>query len=320
MKRFLMIVLAVFLLGVFSGCDRAEDVIENKIDTIEENLEQKVNDAANALVPPDAAGNFTPVDPSQLISPEEALNYATEDTLLVILDTHRENMLPCPELLRVVNKVIIIDHHRRSTDFITPVSLTYHEPFASSTCEMVTEILQHIGDVRKISELESQALYMGILLDTKNFVIKTGIRTFEAASYLKRCGLNTVEIKKLFNIDHEEYIQRLDIIKSSEVYRGGMAIAVSDKIYPNMRVIASQAADEMMNISGVKATFVLYPLETGISISARSYGDVNVQVIMEKLGGGGHAIVAGAQLRDVSPEDAANKLKTAIDEYLKENE
>lgn len=255
---------------------------------------------------------------SMLLSPEEALEIVSENSLLVILDTHRRAMLPCPALLDRVNKIIIIDHHRRSTDFISPVSLTYHEPFASSTCEMVTEILQHIGDVRKISALESQALYMGILMDTKNFVVKTGIRTFEAASYLKRCGLNTVDIKKLFNIDHEEYIHRIDIIKAAEMYMGSMAITVCRESYANMRVIASQAADELMNISGVKAAFVLYPMDSVINISARSYGDVNVQVIMEKLGGGGHAIVAGAQVSGTNPDFVAEELKKAIAEYFEE--
>lgn len=255
-----------------------------------------------------------------LVAPEETADYVTENTLLVILDTHRRAMLPCPELLDRVSKIIIIDHHRRSTDFITPVSLTYHEPFASSTCEMVSEILQHIGDVRKITALEAQALYMGILMDTKNFVVKTGVRTFEAASYLKRCGLNTLEIKKLFNIDREEYIHRIDIIRSAEIYMDSFAITLCRESYANMRVIASQAADEMMNISGVKAAFVLYPMDSVINISARSYGDINVQVIMEKLGGGGHAVVAGAQVKGTNPEAAAQSLKEAIKEYMQETE
>lgn len=253
-----------------------------------------------------------------LISPEEALDIVTEETLVVILDTHRANMLPCPELLNIVNKIIVIDHHRRSTDFISPVSLTYHEPYASSTCEMVTEILQHIGDVRKVSALESQALYMGILMDTKNFVVKTGIRTFEAASYLKRCGLNTIEIRKLFNVEHEEYIHRLDIIKNAEIFEAGMAISVCNESYVNMRVLSAQAADEMMNIADVKAAFVIYPVDSVINISARSYGEVNVQLVMEKLGGGGHATVAGAQIRGVNPVEAENMLKKAILEYSEE--
>lgn len=255
---------------------------------------------------------------NMLITPEEAMEIASENTLLIILDTHRKSMLPCPELLEVVNKVIIIDHHRRSTDFISPVSLTYHEPYASSTCEMVTEILQHIGDVRKITVLEAQALYMGILMDTKNFVVKTGIRTFEAASYLKRCGLNTVDIKKLFNIDRDEYIHRIDIVKNSEIYMDCIAITTCRESYENMRVISSQAADDMMNISGVKAAFVIYPMDSSVCISARSYGDINVQLIMEKLGGGGHAIVAGAQIKNSGIEMAEESLKGAIEEYLKE--
>lgn len=254
-----------------------------------------------------------------MITPDEAFDIATEESLLVILDTHRKAMLPCPELLGRVSKVIIIDHHRRSTDFITPVSLTYHEPYASSTCEMVTEILQYIGDVRKVTALEAKALYMGIVMDTKNFVVKTGVRTFEAASYLKRCGLNTLEIKKLFNIDRDEYLHRIDIIKASKIYMDSIAITVCRESYENMRVISSQAADEMMNISGVKAAFVIYPMDSVINISARSYGDVNVQLIMEKLGGGGHATVAGAQLKGTSAEDAANKLKAAIKEYFDES-
>ncbi len=253
-----------------------------------------------------------------LITPTEALDMATEDTLLVILDTHRKSMLPCPELLDIVNKVIIIDHHRRSTDFINPVSLTYHEPYASSTCEMVVEILQHIGDVRKVTLFEAQALYMGILMDTKNFVVKTGIRTFEAASYLKRCGLNTVEVKKLFNIDKDEYVRRIDIIKNSEVFMNSVAISVCDEEYENIRVVSSQAADDMMNISGITAAFVIYPGGGAVNISARSYGDVNVQLIAEKLGGGGHATVAGAQIATNDTDEVLEMLKNAIKEYFEE--
>lgn len=252
------------------------------------------------------------------ISTDEALEKATDETLLVILDTHRKSLLPCPELLERVNTVVIIDHHRRSTDFITPVSLTYHEPYASSTCEMVVEILQHIGDVRKVTLFEAQALYMGILLDTKNFVVKTGIRTFEAASYLKRCGLNTIEIKKLFNSDRDDYIKRIDIVRKSEIFMDSVAISVCDDEFENIKVISSQAADEMMNFAGVKAAFVIYPVGSVINISARSYGDVNVQVIAEKLGGGGHAIVAGAQISGKVADDVLNDLKNAIKEYFEE--
>ncbi len=253
-----------------------------------------------------------------LITPDEALEIATEETLLVILDTHRKPMLPVPELLNCVGSVVIIDHHRRSTDFINPVSLTYHEPYASSTCEMVVEILQHIGDVRKVTLLEAQALYMGILMDTKNFVVKTGTRTFEAASYLKRCGLNTIEIKKLFSTEREDYIHKLEIIKDFEVYADSVAIAVCDREFKNMKVIASQAADELMSVSGIKAAFVVYPIDSVINISARSYGDMNVQIIAEKLGGGGHATIAGAQISDKPVEEVLEELKAAIKEKIEE--
>lgn len=253
-----------------------------------------------------------------LISADDALEIATEETLLVILDTHRKSMLPCPKLLERVSKVVIIDHHRRSTDFINPVSLTYHEPYASSTCEMVVEIIQHIGDVRKVTLFEAQALYMGILMDTKNFVVKTGIRTFEAASYLKRCGLNTIEIKKLFSTDKDDYIHKLDIIKNLEIFMDTVAIAVCDKEFENVKVVSAQAADDMMGISGIKAAFVIYPIGSVINISARSYGDMNVQVIAEQLGGGGHATIAGAQITDKSVDEIIEDLKTAIKEKIEE--
>ncbi len=293
--------------GAALGLQRAVRTLGKKPYIVYDNFQAVSNILTETLNYPEYEG--------MLVPPEEILNFATENSLLIILDTHRAEMLPAPELLGTVNKIIIIDHHRRSTDFISPVSLTYHEPFASSTCEMVTEILQHIGDVRKISPLESQALYMGILMDTKNFVVKTGVRTFEAASYLKRCGLDTLDIKRLFNIEYEEYINRVEIIKDAKVYNSS-AITVCRENYPNIRVISSQAADEMMNIAGVKAAYVIYPQDGEVGISARSYGDVNVQIVMEKLGGGGHAIIAGAQLKNTTLEDAEELLKNAIDEYF----
>lgn len=295
--------------GAALGLQRAVRTLGKKPYIVNDNSGAISNLTKEAMNNPEYEGMF--------VSPDEVLNYATENSLVVILDTHRAEMLPAPDLLGMVSKIIIIDHHRRSTDFISPVSLTYHEPFASSTCEMVTEILQHVGDVRKISNLESQALYMGILMDTKNFVVKTGVRTFEAASYLKRCGLDTLDIKRLFNIEYEEYISRVEIIKGAKVYNSS-AITVCRENYPNIRVISSQAADEMMNIAGVKAAFVIYLQDGAVGISARSYGDVNVQIIMEKLGGGGHAIVAGAQIKDKTLDEAEELLKNAIDEYFKE--
>ena len=254
-----------------------------------------------------------------LISPEVARDIITMNTLLVVVDTHRPSLLPDSNLLEKTTKVVVIDHHRRSTDFVSNVSLVYHEPYASSASEMATEILQYIDEGKKITPFESKALYTGILMDTKNFSVKTGVRTFEAASYLRRYGLNTQEVRKLFNTDKDAYIHRAEIIKKSTEIAEGMLVSVCEEAYPNMKVISSQAADEMLNLSGIQAAFVIYPMDSEIYISARSLGSVNVQVIVEKLGGGGHATVAGAQVDGQDTDAVLEQLKNAIDEYLEEN-
>lgn len=254
-----------------------------------------------------------------LISPEVARDIITMNTLLVVVDTHRPSMLPDSDLLEKTTKVVVIDHHRRSTDFIQNVSLVYHEPYASSTCEMATEILQYTDEGKKITPFESKALYTGILMDTKNFSVKTGVRTFEAASYLRRYGLNTQEVRKMFNTDKDSYVNRAEIIKKSVKIADGIAVSVCEESYPDMKVISSQAADEMLNLVGVQAAFVIYPMEDETYISARSLGNINVQVIVEKLGGGGHATVAGAQVRSRDTETVLEQLENAIFEYIEEN-
>lgn len=254
-----------------------------------------------------------------MITPEEAESIITMNTLLVILDTHRPSMLPNASLLNKTTKVVLIDHHRRSTDFISNTSLIYHEPYASSACEMATEILQYIDNDKKLTQFEAKALYVGILMDTKNFTVKTGVRTFESASYLRRYGLNTSEVRKLFNTDKNDYIKRAQIVENSVSVCDNMLVSVCRDDYPNMRVISSQAADEMLSISNISAAFVLYKLEGDIYLSARSLGSVNVQVIAEKLGGGGHGTVAGAQIKTKDFDEAFGLLKTAIEEYVKEN-
>lgn len=253
-----------------------------------------------------------------LINNNTAAELITPETLLVILDTHRPSMLPCADLLKKANKVVLIDHHRRSTEFIENISLTYHEPYASSTCEMATEILQYTDDRRAMTSFEAMALYVGILMDTKHFLTKTGVRTFEAASYLKRYGLDTSYVKRLFNIDKDEYMCKLDIVKTTQIYEGEYAIAECRASDPNIRVVSSMAADDMLNISGIRAAFVIYRVDSDIFISARSLGDVNVQLIMEELGGGGHMTVAGAQLKNTDITKTEYSLKEAIDKYIKE--
>ena len=254
-----------------------------------------------------------------IISPEEADGIITANTLLVILDTHRPAMLPNAELLNKTPKVVLIDHHRRSPDFISNTSLIYHEPYASSTCEMAAEILQYIDSDKTLTPFEAKALYTGLLTDTKNFTVKTGVRTFESASYLRRYGLNTADVRKLLGTDKTDYIHRAQIVENSVAVSENMLASVCREDYPNMRMISSQAADEMLNISGIAAAFVLYRSEGGICLSARSLGDINVQLIAEKLGGGGHATVAGAQLAASDLDEAFELLKAAINDYIKEN-
>lgn len=254
------------------------------------------------------------------ISPDKSMELLTPDTLVVVLDTHRPSMLPCLGLAEDASKVVLIDHHRRSTDFLNPCSLIYHEPYASSTCEMATELLEYMNLGSSLTNLEAECLYTGILMDTKNFIVKTGVRTFEAASYLRRLGLNTVDIKKLFNVSKDDYVHRSDIVRTAEVVAPQIAVArCYDKI-PNIRVIASQASDEMLNIDDIHASIVVYPLDNAISVSARSLGDVNVQLIMELLGGGGHSTVAGAQIKDKTVDMVVEDVKKAVNEYLKNNE
>lgn len=253
------------------------------------------------------------------ISCENAGEIITMNTLLIILDTHRPSMLPESRLLDKTSKIVLIDHHRRSTEFITNTSLVYHEPYASSTCEMATEIMQYINDSKKITPFEAKSLYVGILMDTKNFTVKTGVRTFEAASFLRRFGLNPTEVRKLFNTDKNDYIHRSEIIKNSVSAKPDILVSICGEVYNNMRVISSQAADEMLNLTGIRAAFVIYRSDNAVYISARSLGDINVQVITEKLGGGGHATVAGAQIKTKDTQLVYNMLTEAIDKYIEEN-
>ena len=246
------------------------------------------------------------------INKSEAMEIMNEGSLLIILDTHRPSMLPCPELLKLTNKIIVVDHHRRSTEFVSPCSLVYHEPYASSTCEMVTELIEYMDIGSALTRAEADSLYTGILMDTKNFTVKTGVRTFEAASYLRRLGLNTMAVKKLFNINKIDYDRKADIVKTAVEIAPHIAMASAAEHYPNIRVVSSQAADEMLNIGDICASVVIYPMEDGCGLCARSIGDINVQLIMERLGGGGHATVAGAQIKGKSIGEVKNMVITAV--------
>ncbi len=249
----------------------------------------------------------------------EVMEKITPDTLLIIFDTHRPSMLPSEKLLERVNKVVVIDHHRRSTEFISPCSLVYHEPYASSTCEMVTELLEYMNVGKAITKIEAQCLYTGILMDTKNFMLKTGVRTFEAASYLRRMGLDTVAVRRMFGSDLDDYVKRSQIVADSEILGNGFAVSKSNDKHVNIRMIASQAADEMLNLRSIKASVVVFPIEGGVGFSARSLGTVNVQLIMESIGGGGHMTVAGATMMGIDVDEGISRVKNAINKYIEEN-
>ena len=251
------------------------------------------------------------------IGRDTAIELIDSESLLIILDTHRPSMLPCRELVEYTNKIIVIDHHRRSTEFISPCALVYHEPYASSACEMVTELMDYMDMGSKMTRQEAECLYTGILMDTKNFLVKTSVRTFEAASYLRKLGINTLEVKKLFNVNKEDYDNKVDIVKTAVEIGPGFAMAAAPHTFSNIRVVASQAADEMLNIGETEASIVIYPMDYGYGLCARSIGNVNVQVIMEKLGGGGHATVAGAQIKTKDLALVKRKVIGAVQEYLR---
>ena len=255
---------------------------------------------------------------TRLINPQEALVAADSSTLLVVVDTNRPDQVISGELLEACTKVAVIDHHRRAAEYIEGAALNFHEPFASSACELVTELLQYQLDSADLFRVEAEALLGGVMLDTKNFTMRTGGRTFEAAAFLRRAGADTAEVKKLFQTDLSGTIAKYDLIRNATLYREGVALAAAD--HSVGRVTASQAADELLNISGIDCSFVVYAGENGVSmISARSNGSTNVQVILETLGGGGNAAVAGAQLPGCTVDEVVGMLKIAIDRYFEEN-
>lgn len=247
---------------------------------------------------------------SMFISPLQALQLITDRSLLVIVDTHSQGFIESPELYEKAKRVVIIDHHRMMVNHISDAVIFYHEPYASSASEMVTELAQYLGE-NALSRLEAEALLSGIMLDTKNFVLKTGVRTFEAAAYLRRKGADTIEVKRMFSDSIDTYKAKYQLVSGAEIFNA-CAIACADESCPDIRVASAQAADELLGIQGVLASFVLYPTGDIINISARSLGEFNVQLIMEAMGGGGHQTMAGAQLENLSIAEAHDKLVEVI--------
>ena len=247
------------------------------------------------------------------ISGQDALVEADNRSLLIVVDTNRPDQVECKPLLESISRVAVIDHHRRAADYIEQPVLNLHEPYASSASELVTELLQYAVNQRDVKPLEAQALLAGIVLDTKNFSIRTGSRTFESAAYLRKAGADPVEVKKLFQSDLDDTLMRYRVVQAARLYRSELAIACIDETIT--RVIASQAADELITISGITASFVLFPDREQVIISARSIGSCNVQAVLEKLGGGGNGATAGAQIKGKPLREVLQELVAAIDAF-----
>ncbi len=255
-----------------------------------------------------------------IIDLEGALRNISSETLLIVVDTHKTNYVEFPDLLNYTENIVVIDHHRKSPDFIDNTVLTFHEVYASSAAELVTEIIQYAQEDLDLRIIEAESLYGGIMVDTKNFSFKTGVRTFEAAAFLRKFGVDIIKVKKWFQADLESYNEIAEIVKRAEFVTDTIAISVCDKQDENTNILCAKAADELLTICNITASFVMGIMEDKVFISGRSIGDINVQIILEKLGGGGHITLAGAQLEGVSIEEARNELISKIKEYLTETE
>ena len=253
-----------------------------------------------------------------LIDKSTALNKINQDSLLVVVDTDKRNYVEVPELLEKTDKIVVIDHHRRGTDYIENAILTFHEVYASSACELVAELIEYSENDIKLTTFEVEALYAGIMMDTKNFTFKTGVRTFEAAAYLRKCGVDIIKVKKWFQSDLETYNKISEIVAKSEIIDGNIAISIYDKEDADANITCAKAADELLTISNITASFVIGKMGEQICISGRSIGDINVQLILEKLGGGGHITVAGAQIEGMTQEEVKQELINRINEYFTE--
>lgn len=253
-----------------------------------------------------------------IIDKNEAISQVSEDSLLVIVDTHKKNYVEVPELLEKTKKIVVIDHHRRSTDYIENATLTFQEVYASSAAELVTEIIEYAETEIELTEFEAEALYAGIMMDTKAFTFKTGVRTFEAAAYLRKSGVDIIKVKKWFQSDLKTYHKISSIVANADIIYDSIAISIYDEEDKDANVTCAKAADELLTINNITASFVIGKLEDKVCISGRSIGDINVQIILEKLGGGGHITLAGAQVEGMTTLEVKQELINRIHEYFSE--
>lgn len=264
--------------------------------------------------------NGYPVD--LFVNSEQALEIVDQNTLLVVVDTNRPSYTECPGLLKRTKNIVVFDHHRQSVEAIESPILSYIEPYASSACEMIAEVLQYFTENIKLETHEADCIYAGILIDTNNFMTKTGVRTFEAAAYLRRCGAEVTRVRKLLREDMATYKTRAEVVRHADVYKGAFAISVfyAGSNIASPTVVGAQAANELLNIVGIKASFVLTEYGEKIYVSSRSIDEINVQLIMERLGGGGHLNMAGCQLENCTIEQAKSLIRRTLDEMMKEGD
>lgn len=281
-----------------------------------------INDVTTSVRPMiDLIRQLPDYEEDMILNSEEAIQAAGANTVLVVVDVNKPSITECPELLRNCKSIVVLDHHRQGLETIENATLSYVEPYASSACEMVAEILQYVGDDIKIRNVEADCLYSGIMIDTNNFMSKTGVRTFEAAAFLRRNGADVTRVRKMFREDATEYKAKAEAVRMAELYLNSYAISMSpSQGIESPTVVAAQAANELLNITGIRASFVLTDYQNKIYISARSIDEVNVQIIMERLGGGGHMNIAGAQMENTTIDYAIQLLKDTLDIMIKEGD
>ena len=300
--------------GACMGIYRAAVALEKKAHIV-------INDVSTSIKPLyDEIAQSSVYGKDIFLTSGEALDYISDSAMVVVVDTNKPQMTECPELLKRSKTIAVLDHHRQSSTVIDNAVLSYIEPYSSSTCEMVAEVLQYIVDDIKVPSIEADCLYAGIMIDTRNFMNRTGVRTFEAAAYLRRCGADITRVRKMFRDDMESYRAKAEAMRMAEVYREQYAIAECPSDIASPTVLAAQTANELLDINGIKASFVLTVYNGRIFQSARSIDEVNVQIIAEKLGGGGHINSAGAQFEHTNVKEAIEALKVTIDQMIEEGD
>ena len=301
-------------LGACMGIYRAAKELKKKAHIVMNSVPSSVRPLYDEIV--DSAAYEDDI----FLTSERAMDYINENTMIVVVDTNKPQMTECPELLKKSKTIAVLDHHRQSSNIIENAVLSYVESYSSSACEMVAEVLQYIVDDIKIPSVEADCLYAGIMIDTRNFMNRTGVRTFEAAAFLRRCGADITRVRKMFRDDMDSYRAKAEAVRMAEVYRKEYAIAECPSDVESPTVLAAQAANELLDISGIKASFVLTIYEGKIYMSARSIDEVNVQIVAEKLGGGGHINAAGAQFDHTDMDEAIQALKQTIDKMIEEGD